>query len=245
MNLLVFVVALLLAAKTTAQHQHYDDQQHNMNPVVSSSRHHEIITSVPPSPECWIGAMRAMHQLERDASSRHHENGEPPLSLGSIVCTNMSHDHKKALALELARCQMEDVGRSLFHEQATTNDDDAMNCSRPVKSKAVLHSCLSRMTDAGMHSYALFFTHVHQSCTRLTQEQLMQASQVATEQLHNMLAHQSEMWTEREERDKEFREQHEEMLKNLWTKAEEREKEMLELTKVRSSCVMFISTELL
>lgn len=188
------------------------------------------MASVPPSPECWIGAMKAMHQLERDAATFEHH--EEPLSLGSLVCTNMSHDHKKALALELARCQMQDVGRALFHGQATT-DGDAVDCSRPITSKHVLHSCLSRMTDQGMHSYALFFTHVHQSCTRLTQEQLMQASQVATEQLHNMLDRQSEMWMEREERDKIMRAQHEEMLQNLWIKAEEREKEMLELTKVR------------
>ena len=74
---------------------------------------------------------------------------------------------------------------------------------------------------------------------RLTQEQLMQASQVATEQLHNMLDRQSEMWTEREERDKEMRAQHEEMLQNLWIKAEEREKEMLKLTKVRFGHAIF------
>jgi hypothetical protein len=222
MNLLL--VALLIIMSTMAQQQQQD--QHYMHPVVSSTQN-EIMTGVPPSPECWMGAMKAMHQLERDASS-HHNGAEPPSSLGSIVCTAMSHNHKKALALELARCQMEDVGRSLFVE--TTND--AVDCSRPVESTTVLHSCLSRMTDAGMHSYSLFFTHVHQSCTRLTQEQLMQASQVATEQLHTMLAHQSEMWAEREERDQELRAQHEKMLQSLWSKAEEREREMAELTKV-------------
>lgn len=231
---LLFVVLLLgAAAQTTSAQQ----EQHAtyVNPaVLPLPQHHNVMTSVPPSPECWIGAMKAMHQLERDASATSSEHDEEPLSLGSLVCTNMSHDHKKALALELARCQMQDVGRALFHETATTDDNDAMDdCSRPVTSKQVLQSCLSRMTDQGMHSYALFFTHVHQSCTRLTQEQLMQASQVATEQLHNMLDRQSEMWTEREERDQEMRAQHEEMLQNLWTKAEEREKEMLELTKVR------------
>lgn len=215
----LLLAAPFIIASTTAQHQ----QQHYMQPVVSSSQN-DVMAAVPPSPECWMGAMKAMHQLERDAAA----NGEQPpsSSLGSIVCTNMSHDHKKALALELARCQMKDVGRLLFHD---TNNED---CSRPVTSTTVLHSCLSRMTDAGMNAYSLFFTHVHQSCTRLTQEQLMQASQVATEQLHTMLAHQSEMWAEREERDQELRAQHEEMLASLWTKAEEREKEIAELTKV-------------
>ena len=230
MNLLFVVVLLLGAAQTSDAQQ----EQHSnyMNPAVSSlSQQQNAMASVPPSPECWIGAMKAMHQLERDSSSTSSQHDEEPLSLGSLVCTNMSHDHKKALALELARCQMQDVGRTLFHkEEATTTD--AIDCSRPVTSKQVLHSCLSRMTDQGMHSYALFFTHVHQSCTRLTQEQLVQASQVATEQLHNMLDRQSELWTEREERDKEMRTQHEEMLQNLWTKAEERDKEMLKLTKV-------------
>ena len=181
--------------------------------------------------------MKAMHQLERDAAS--HDGSKPPLSLGTIVCTAMSHNHKKALALELARCQMEDVGRSLFMND-DSSDDAIADCSKPVESAAVLRSCLSRMTDAGMHSYALFFTHVHQSCTRLTQEQLFQASQVATEQLHTMLAHQSEMWAEREEREHVLRAQHQDMLERLWSKAEEREREIAELTKVSYWLVCFV-----
>ena len=220
MKILLFNIApLLLAATTIASEEHY-----TQHPVVATVQN-DITTTIPPSPECWMGAMKAMHQLERDAASPHDSSTESPQSLGTIVCTGMTHDHKKALALELARCQMEDVGRDLFHK--TTID-----CNRPVQSAKTLHSCLSQMTDQGMHSYSLFFTHVHQSCTRLTQEQLMQASQVATEQLHTMLAHQSERWAQREERDEELRAQHQQVLESLWSKAKEREVEFEKLTKV-------------
>lgn len=207
---------LALAATTALQHQ----DEGFSHPVVSTP-HNDIASTVPPSPECWMGAMTAMQQLPHDAASSFDGNSPPQHSLGSLVCTNMSHDHKKALALELARCQMEDVGRSLFEQDSTSVDQ----CSRPLTSTAVLHSCLGKMTDQGMHAYSLFFTHVHQSCTRLTQEHLMQASQVATEQLHTIMAQQNQVWADRDA-------QHEEMLSNLWNKAEEREREMMELTKV-------------
>lgn len=221
-NLLtVALSSLLLTAGTLGSQEHYT------HPIVSTVRH-EVANTVPPSPECWMGAMKAMHQLERDAASDDGTTNVPQ-SLGSIVCTGMTHDHKKALALELARCQMEDVGRNLFHE--TLN-----NCNRPVQSTETLHSCLSQMTDAGMHSYSLFFTHVHQSCTRLTQEHLMQASHAATEQLHTMLAHQSDLWQHERERDEQVRAQHEQVLERLWSKAEEREREFEKLTKVCLSC---------
>jgi len=226
-NLLLVASFIATNIISTAQ------QQQNHYPVASTP-HHDITTTVHPSPECWMDAMKAMHQLERDAAASHNSDESPPLlSLGSFVCTTMSHDHKKALALELARCQMQDVGRLLFHE--TTID-----CNRPVQSTLVLHSCLSLMTDAGMHSYALFFTHVHQSCTRLTQEQLVQASQVATEQLYTMLAHQSTLWAQHQERDQELRAQHAEILESLWSKAEEREREIEILTKVSHDYVVFM-----
>ena len=190
-----------------------------------------------------------LHLENKNAASQE----TPPSSLGSIVCAAMSHDHKKALALELARCQMEDSGRALF------DPNNATGCSRPMTSTKILHTCLSQMTDAGLNAYLHSFSHVHQSCIRLTEERLIQASHVATEQLHAMLAHQSEMmqashvatdqlhamlayqsemWAKREEhereremRDKEIRKQHEKMLENLWSKSEEQNNQMLELTK--------------
>lgn len=201
---------LLLALSSSSVHAH----GLNHDPAMPTSAQADVVSTVQPSPECWMEAMKAMQQLQHDASN--HDRDTP--SLGSVVCSNMSHDHKKALALELARCQMQDLGRPLFeHSELNTT-----SCNRPILDSTNLHACLMRMTTAGVHAYSLFFTHVHQSCTRLTQEHLMQASQVASQQLLSTIEKQSQQWASHQE-------EHSTLLQQLYTVVQERQEDFQEL----------------
>jgi hypothetical protein len=161
------------------------------------------------SPDCWLNAARA---LELDP-----ERG------GMDACHWMTSHHQKVLALELARCHVRDLGRSLFDYQEC-NDRKETN----------LTDCLHHLTPSGETAYTHFLTYIHQLCTRLLREviigqyyetsvQLAKSSDIAHRRLQEMVQHQEDLmtnWREREHESSALHEQFRNSLRQesfLWT----------------------------
>jgi hypothetical protein len=178
-------------------------QQANTNGMPSLLLHSEAaagggIAILPPaSPECWLTAIKAFDYLSN--SNHHHRNN-------ANSCSWMTPDHQKLLALELARCHLQDLGRPLFLQNNHMDghfDSDEGKCTTENYSHH-LAICLANLSDTGVHTYTHFFSYVNQLCTRLLQEvavghfqdtshQLAKTSQLAQERLHSMVQQQEKL----------------------------------------------------
>jgi hypothetical protein len=152
------------------------------------------------SPDCWLGAFKSL-----DGALQFTPGGGV---VDTEVCTWMAPDHQKILALELARCHLKDLGRSLTTTPPPSEHDDSFACS-----DTNLSDCLTNLTDIGVTTYTQFFSYVNQLCVRLLQEvvidhfhttsyQLAKSSELAEERLQHILQDQETLWhvwTEREQ----------------------------------------------
>ena len=112
---------------------------------------HGDLQPIPPaSPDCWLSAFKSL-----DADGIHFT---PDGTVDATVCSWMAPDHQKVLALELSRCHLKDLGRSLM-------TDDTMTCS-----DVNIVNCLTKLSDIGVTTYTSFFAYVNQLCLRLLQE---------------------------------------------------------------------------
>eukprot|EP00934_Nitzschia_sp_Nitz4_P001175 Nitzschia sp. Nitz4//scaffold31_size150131//131102//132751//NITZ4_002852-RA/size150131-processed-gene-0.210-mRNA-1//1//CDS//3329547731//1175//frame0 len=155
------------------------------------------LASLSSSPECWLDAVRA---LNLDTMSN------------SDTCSWMSSHQQKMLALELARCHVQELGRSIFQESSP-------DCSLHSY-QANFYDCLTQLTPTGETSYTHFLTYINQLCTRLLREvvmtnyyetsmQLARTSAQAQQQLQYMVEQQSQLWESWKYREEETSRLHE------------------------------------
>jgi hypothetical protein len=153
-----------------------------------------VVSGIPSSPDCWLHAIRAM---EIDSTST------------ADACNWMTTKYQKIMALEMAKCHVTDLGRTLFDETSSRYDNEI--CSQESYQDN-LASCLTHLTPSAETAYTHFLTYINQLCTRLSREMVMdrfyetsvnlaKASAEAERQLKEMIKHQEEMresWNERE-----------------------------------------------
>lgn len=157
-----------------------------------------IVAGLPPSPDCWLRAIRAM---EMDSTST------------ADACNWMTTQHQKIMALEMARCHVHDLGHMLFEQSSITGLDSSETtaCSHE-NYRQHLAICLTHLTPSAETAYTHFMTYINQLCTRLSREVVMdyfyetsvnlaKASVDVGRQFKEMLQYQEELretWNERE-----------------------------------------------
>jgi hypothetical protein len=192
------------------------------------------VSLLPASPDCWLDAIQALKiqtgsVLEAAFFAASSEDGSH--ALNSMTCSWLTSVDQKVLALELSKCQLQDLERPLFKFD---NDEDHIACSNVLQeykkvqvggtekqqkgnqakmSRDISSKCLSRFTDIGINSYTYFFSYVNQLCTRLlsefvltqyyeTSHHLASSSKVAEEKIQKIIEQQDKLFQSWTEREK-------------------------------------------
>jgi uncharacterized membrane protein len=125
------------------------------------------IASHPWSPMCWRSATGIFDNLSNDSTMDATE-----------ICAILPEHQQKRLSLEIARCHLQDLGKSMMKNQAAEDD-----CS-PVNGRmADLDWCLKNLSDTGISAYTHYIMYVQQLCIRLTQDFLFRQQQAAQQQI--------------------------------------------------------------
>jgi len=151
---------------------------------------------LPSSPDCWLHALQTINADSTKTAD---------------ACNWMTTMHQKIMALELARCHVYDLGRSLFDESSSNYQPST--CSKENYRENIT-KCLTLLTPSAETAYTHFLTYINQLCTRLSREivmdqfykssiQLAQASRRAEHQIKEILKHQDVLWEAWKEREQE------------------------------------------
>lgn len=146
------------------------------------------LASSPPQSQCWVDALKIFQPTNQD-----------DVQGSTKLCEVIGHHQKKALAFELARCHLQDLGRPIIDSHRDEDVEDPHNCTvsttytnnedsdqEGMESGQFfpnLSKCLSYLTDAGANAYTQFFAQVVQLCNRLTQHMAIDIQQHAALQL--------------------------------------------------------------
>lgn len=122
--------------------------------------------AIPHSPECWKSAIvvfRKTQDLSDDTTAS--------------FCKIMPEEYQKLLALLIAQCHLEDLGKPLFKDVNILASECIHHGQSTDERRDILQRCLKQLTDAGASAYTHYVSYVQQLCTRLTQELLMRYQQ--------------------------------------------------------------------
>jgi hypothetical protein len=128
--------------------------------------------------------------------SAFYLNTTPHSDSTKAFCQSMHEDHQKLLALMIAQCHLQDLGKSLVDDPDVLQD-----ClKRAASSREILMACLKQLTESGANAYTHYVAYVQHFCARLTQE-LVVMRQIDTqaflvkryERLSNESLHQLEL----------------------------------------------------
>ena len=123
------------------------------------------------SPQCWKSAIALFHRAQILQ--------EQDDSISTKLCQLMPEEKLKILALEIARCHLEDLGKPLMQDMSLIHD-----CSvREDHNLPDIQFCLKHLTDAGANTYTHYVSYVQQLCTRLTQELIISVQHAATTEM--------------------------------------------------------------
>jgi hypothetical protein len=125
----------------------------------------------PASPQCWKSAIALFSEFQQI------DNKD-----ASIICQNMQEDQQKLLALEIARCHLQDLDKPLL------KDSEAIHHCRIANKDLDLKWCLKHLTDAGANAYTHYVSYVQQLCIRLTQERMVSLHYESTNDMANRYA---------------------------------------------------------
>ena len=181
---------------------HHDEHSSAEHPTANDA---VTLTRPPSSPECWLSAISLFqtipfkqnhhhhHSQHYFASDLHQDDTTTFTATATVaeldatkLCQYLPEQYQKRLALEIARCHLQDVGRPLFINATVerrcvldptddNNDDQAENVhpnsqEKKRKSGADIKWCLKQLTDYGVNAYTHHFAYVSSLCIRLTQE---------------------------------------------------------------------------
>ena len=179
----------------------------------------------PQLPKCWLEALKVFQP-----------SNEYDVATTTQMCEKLEPMQQKALAFELARCHLQDLGRKMIESAAGEHIGDLQDCVALVydaskededvvkgSSFPNLPKCLTSLTDHGANAYTHFLAQVVSLCNRLTQHmfigfqrhtsmQLAKISHQTIELFTNTIQRQQEAFYEREA---EMRKQHEHFYKSL------------------------------
>jgi hypothetical protein len=158
----------------------------------------DTYTIPPPSPRCWKTAWKLFQHVQQDQHS----------SDAQAMCSVMPEAQQKALALEIARCHLQDLGIPLIKDRAMLHQ-----CSEGQQQKhqqdspfddtnnTVLQKCLKSLTAEGINAYTHYISYVQQLCTRLTAEHMVHhvtsRYQAVSQQSLDHMETLSSMWSEK------------------------------------------------
>lgn len=132
------------------------------NDIIRDARSSTI--GIPVSPSCWASAIALLGSPGSDATT---------------FCAALPESSQKRLALELARCHLEDTQKPLFRNHLVTRD-----CGKTAPtSDNFLRKCLSDLTEPGEHAYSHYIPYLQALCTRKTQELFLQHQQSTKDRL--------------------------------------------------------------
>lgn len=178
------VLALLSLGKLcqTLNSEHELDDDHgivvNQNGDVSAMS--DIRTGKSPqetqhtviiAPKCWKAATRVLLELTSSFSSD-----------STALCQTMTENHQKFLALEIAKCHLNDMGLDLYQD----TDFVQKHCRAITASRndwESLFGCLKSLSPAGVNAYTHYVSHVQMLCTRLTRDVVASYQQETYEHL--------------------------------------------------------------
>jgi hypothetical protein len=115
-----------------------------------------------PSPKCWQNAITLFHSERTIQDLKDLES----------LCASMPETYQKLLALEIASCHLQDLGKELYRDEGLREvcmNSDTFNGGYDRK----LAVCLKQLTATGENSYTVYITYVQNMCIRLTQELLL------------------------------------------------------------------------
>lgn len=143
--------------------------------IVNNAQHPALMMGVQPTSQCWMSAvswLRAKQEITLQS------NGQ------SDLCKAMTEGQQKLLALEIANCHMDDLGKPLFkvegecyerynERRAESDNGDTHAVSREPRWDPL--SCLKELSNEGTSAYTHYVSHVQILCIRLTQGKMMKA----------------------------------------------------------------------
>lgn len=156
-----------------------DWNAHALNTAVNSNFYgdNNAVIPVTASPKCWKQAITTLKIVSN------------PRSQGDAteLCSILPETKQKLLAIEIARCHLQDVSRSMFRKQC------AAYCHNTIDEDTMPY-CLANLADAGVNAYTHYISYIQQLCIRLTQEVILEQqyqSQFELNHRYQDMAHQS------------------------------------------------------
>ena len=145
---------------------HYDSLYFSESPKSSALENLPALRS----PECW----------KRSAITLLHD-AQDFLSDASKLCKIMPEEDQKRLALLIAKCHLEDLGKQLIDDEVASH-----HCHQSIlvaeKPQGRVSWCLRQLTDVGADAYTYYVSYVQQLCVRLTRD-LMVTHQQETQKI--------------------------------------------------------------
>jgi hypothetical protein len=137
--------------------------------MVGGEEHSSSSIGIPVSPSCWATAMMALLGPSSPAGTTTD---------AASFCANLPETSQKRLALELARCHLEDIQKPLFHSPRKAEECSKTNpMLRSTSNESSLRSCLAGLTDAGEHAYTHYMPYLQALCIRKSQELFLRHQQ--------------------------------------------------------------------
>ena len=74
---------------------------------------------MPPAPECWKASLLLFQESQRFSHHPHANINQLDTTATSKFCELLPEGQQKLLALMIAQCHLQDMGKSLYHDNAS------------------------------------------------------------------------------------------------------------------------------
>lgn len=168
------------------------------------------------APKCWKTATRILLELTTSTLSSSASSSSSP----EYLCQDMTEHQQKFLALEIAKCHLQDMGLELY--QTPKNEDGSHRTDDYVREHCMDHismitgstrnggkndgvdddnlmwdaalvlGCLKFLSAAGIDAYTHYVSHVQMLCARLTNEVVITQQQESHHRLRNQFREMSQ-----------------------------------------------------
>jgi hypothetical protein len=175
-----FIVAVVVGLTVLSRSSfavHDDEQQYDAivilaHDMIGGEENSSSSIGIPVSPSCWASAMMALLGPSSPVGTTTTD--------AASFCANLPETSQKRLALELARCHLEDMQKPLFHSHGKAEEcskTSPMLLRSTSNESSALRSCLAGLTDAGEHAYTHYMPYLQALCIRKTQELFLRHQQ--------------------------------------------------------------------
>jgi hypothetical protein len=187
-SLVALVLLTVLSSSFASSHDGSDAIVILAHDLIGGVKSSSSSIGIPVSPSCWATALIALLGPSSPAGTTD----------AASFCANLPETSQKRLALELARCHLEDIQKPLFHSHWKA--EECTKTSPMLRGdESSLRSCLSGLTDAGEHAYTHYMPYLQALCIRKTQELFLRHQQSIKDDLAAEYAEMSRSSIERME----------------------------------------------